>query len=280
MKKRKYNVIIFSRTISAKVRGFMKFDFTDDVKIISSVHKESRAYGKIESRLAHGFIFRIKGTAEYLIEGKRVTLRSGELIFLPKGSSYEYTVEDSANSLYTSINFQATLPKARIRVYPFDAFHNSAYIAQSFTELWKFGSESDKYKCLSLLYDLLSHLVTFENLNSDDKRRYRLIEPAEKYLKRHAYDSDLKIEKLHSLCGISDTYFRRIFTSKFGMSPQAYLQNERINYAKSLIESGDYATIAEVAEAVGYNDPLYFSKAFKKFYGISPTAYEEMLVDS
>ena len=257
----------------------MKIDFTDDVKIISSVHKESKPYGKIESRLAHGFIFRIKGTTEYLFGEKRVTLRRGELIFLPKGASYEYTVEDSEKSLYTSINFQATLTNPSVRVYSFDSFHNAAHIAQSFTELWKFGSESDKYKCLSMLYDLLSHLVTFENLDSEDKRKHRLIAPAVEYLKRHAYDSDLKIEKLHSLCGISDTYFRRIFTSKFGMSPHAYLQNKRISYAKSLIESGDYETISEISEAVGYSDPLYFSKAFKKFYGISPTAYEETLVN-
>ena len=257
----------------------MKIDFTDDVKIISSVHRASKPYGKIESRLTHGFIFRIKGKTEYLIEGKRVTLRSGELILLPKGTPYEYTVEASENSLYTSINFQATLANPSVRVYSFAAFHNAAHIAQSFTELWKFGSESDKYKCMSMLYDLLSHLVTFENLDSEDKRKHRLIEPALEYLKRHAYDSDFKIEKLHSLCGISDTYFRRIFESKFGMSPRAYLQNERVSYAKSLIESGDFERISEVSEAVGYNDPLYFSKAFKKFYGISPTAYEQTLVN-
>ncbi len=258
----------------------MKIDFTDDVKIISSVHKPSKPYGKIENRLAHGFIFRLKGSAEYFFEGKRVELKSGEFIFLPKGESYEYTVEDNENSLYTSINFQATLTDPSVRVYSFDSFHNAAHIAQTFSEIWNFGSESDKYKCLSLLYDLLSHMVALENLDSDDKRKHRLIEPAVAYLKRHAYDSDLKIEKLHSLCGISDTYFRRIFTSKFGMSPRAYLQNERVSYAKSLIESGDYETVAEVSEAVGYNDPLYFSKAFKKFYGIAPTAYVETLLNS
>ena len=255
----------------------MAIGFTDDVKIISSVHKPSKPYGKIESRLTHGFIFRIKGAAEYLIEGKRLTLRSGEFIFLPKGSSYEYTVEDSENSLYTSINFQATVKSASVRVYSLDSFPNTAYIAQSFTELWKFGSESDKYKCLSLLYDLLSHVLAFENLDSEEKRKHRLIEPAEKYLKRHVWDMDLRIEKLHSLCGISDTYFRRIFASKFGMSPSEYLQNERISYAKSLIESGDYGSIREISELVGYNDPLYFSKAFKRFYGLSPTAYAQKL---
>ena len=91
------------------------------------------------------------------------------------------------------------------------------------------------------------------------------------HLKLHLYDSQLKIDKLHRLCGISDTYFRKIFVAQFRMSPQEYVLTKRIAYAKSIIENGDYNTIREVSEAVGYTDPLYFSKAFKKMQGVSPS---------
>jgi len=47
--------------------------------------------------------------------------------------------------------------------------------------------------------------------------------------------------------------------------------SKRISKATSLIESGDYNTISEVALAVGYSDPLYFSRAFKKINGTSPS---------
>ena len=63
------------------------------------------------------------------------------------------------------------------------------------------------------------------------------------------------------------------------MSPQAYVLNERITHAKSIIENSDYESIREISESVGYNYPLYFSKAFKKVYGLSPTAYEEKLIN-
>ena len=55
------------------------------------------------------------------------------------------------------------------------------------------------------------------------------------------------------------------------MTPKQYLVTERILYAKSIIESGDYGSIKEVSEMVGYNDPLYFSKAFKMICGVSPS---------
>lgn len=57
------------------------------------------------------------------------------------------------------------------------------------------------------------------------------------------------------------------------MSPKEYVVTQRISHARFIIESGDFDSIAEVAQLVGYNDPLYFSKAFKKLYGISPSSF-------
>jgi len=253
--------------------------FDNDLKIVSSWHKEVKPYGKIESRLYHGFLFRIKGAVRYDFIEKTLVLNAGEIIFLPQGVEYEYSAIGEDSHLYTSINFQGELKDPTPKVYPFDVYHGTNYIVQSFSELWNFGSATEKYKCLSLFYDFLSHVINFDSLNSEDKLKHRLIEPAAEYLKQHVYDADLKISKLHQLCGISNTYFRKIFTSKYGMNPKEYLLTERISHAKTIIENGDYGSIREISEAIGYNDPLYFSKAFKKIHGLSPTAYEKRLMN-
>jgi AraC-like DNA-binding protein len=130
---------------------------------------------------------------------------------------------------------------------------------------------SDKYKCLSVLYDLLSYVSRLDGRDRSKNRKFALIEPALEYLKSHIYSPALRIEKLHKLSGISDTYFRQIFTERFGVSPQQYVLTLRIRHAHSIIESGDFDTVAEVAETVGYTDPLYFSKAYKKYYGFPPS---------
>ena len=256
----------------------MSLHFAEDIKITSSFHKKSKPYGKIESRLANGLIFKEKGESSYFFEEKKLTVRAGEFVFLPQGSSYEYVTPDSENTMYTSINFQGALQTREITVYSAEIFYGTSYIVQNFSELWNFGTASDKYKCLSLLYDLLSHIFNFENLNSAKKRKHQLINPAIEFLRNNIYSENLKIDKLHRLCGISDTYFRKIFASRFGMSPQEYVLNKRITHSKSIIESGDYDSIKELAESVGYSDPLYFSKAFKKAFGLSPMAYKEMII--
>ena len=46
---------------------------------------------------------------------------------------------------------------------------------------------------------------------------------------------------------------------------------KRVAHAKSIIDSGDFVSVKELALTVGYKDPLYFGKVFKMHYGISPT---------
>lgn len=62
----------------------------------------------------------------------------------------------------------------------------------------------------------------------------------------------------------------KIFKKIYNTTPQEYVLSNRLSYAKQIIESKDYFSIYEVAKAVGFSDPLYFSKAYKKFYGFSP----------
>ena len=245
------------------------FNFDDDVKIVSSFKKTSKPHASVESRPSHGFLFRISGEAEYFDGRRRFTVREGEVAFIPMGAAYEYTT--SKDSIYLSINFTASVEESEIRVFSFENFHGKAYLLESFSELWKFGGASDKYKCLSIFYDFLSYVSRLEHQDGSNRRKYEIIEPAVEYLKNHIYSPSLKIEKLHALCGLSDTYFRKIFTLKFRVSPQEYVLGARLTHAKSIIESGDYDTIREVAESVGYTDPLYFSKAFRKYYGFPPS---------
>ncbi|MBR7117679.1 MAG: helix-turn-helix transcriptional regulator [Clostridia bacterium] len=249
--------------------------FIECPTIISTAKKETKAYGKIQNRASHGFIFKIKGKTEYLIDGNTITLSEGEMIFLPKGSSYEYKSLESDENLYTSINYLADIENPKIALYTTENFYRINYIHESFTELWNFGSVSDRCTCMSVFYDLLSYITKLEAAQSIDEEKHMRIEPAVEYMRKHIYECSFHVEKLHARCGISDTYFRRIFKDRFGLSPKEYVTTVRISHARSIIESGDYASIAEVAESVGYSDPLYFSKAFKRVYGVCPSGIDD-----
>ena len=246
------------------------FDNIENLKIISSIRKNNLSCRKVENRASHAFFIRLKGAVLYDFNSKKFIVNEGEMMFVPKGSSYTFKpLADVA--LYTSINFQCDFSEnPKPTCYSFKNFYEADFISNYFSDMWNLGTQAEKYKCLSHFYNLLSYLSTIENSNYSEVKKYKIIEPAVNYLKEHICDSSLKTDNLHRLCGISNTYFRHIFVSNFGITPQEYIASMRLSHAKSIIDSGDFDTIGEVALSVGYNDPLYFSKAFKKKYGCSP----------
>ncbi len=247
------------------------FENIENLKIISSFHKVSNPYNKIVSRNSNTFIMRAQGSVVYDFYDNVIYTNPGDIIFLPKGVSYESKTVSEEPSVYTSINFYGDFVNAKPVSYSLVDFYEADYIISQFSDLWNLGTPAERHKCMSMFYNLLSYISIIENSSYPEKRKFEIIEPAIIYLKEHIYDCSLNVHILHRLCGISDTYFRQIFVSKFGMTPQKYIISRRLSHARSIIDSGDFHTVGEVAVLVGFNDPLYFSKAFKKMYGVAPS---------
>jgi AraC-like DNA-binding protein len=105
----------------------------------------------------------------------------------------------------------------------------------------------------------------------------RRIAPGIAYLEQHIFDPDLSIPTIAACAGISENYFRRQFQTVYGQSPQQYILATRLHQAKALLESGDLTTVQAAAAQVGYDDPLYFSRIFRKVKGLSPSQYRKTL---
>ncbi|MCH4169041.1 MAG: AraC family transcriptional regulator [Streptococcaceae bacterium] len=86
------------------------------------------------------------------------------------------------------------------------------------------------------------------------------------------YSKKIKIKDVLNHVALSRSYLFTIFKNKYGISPQHYLLNLRMNQAISLLLNSDYS-IQMISNAIGFSDSLAFSSAFKKRYSISPTKF-------
>ncbi|MBQ9976938.1 MAG: helix-turn-helix transcriptional regulator [Clostridia bacterium] len=247
------------------------FDNVENVKLVSSYKGVSKLQGTVENRKSNGFIFKLNGYGEYDFGDRALRVGEGEVLFLPKGACYNYRNVCDGEPHYMSINFLADITEARPTVLSLDGFAELDYMTSHFADMLKLGGAADRYKCMAMLYNLLAHASGIEHASYSDKHKSKVIEPAVKYMREHMFDPNLCVDTLHCICGISDTYFRRIFIASFGMSPRKYIISKRISQAKAIIDSGVFDTVGEVALSVGYTDPLYFSRAFKAHYGVSPS---------
>lgn len=86
---------------------------------------------------------------------------------------------------------------------------------------------------------------------------------------------DFSVDILSQLMFMSNETLRRKCQSSFDISPSAYIQQVRLQQAKLLLDENKM-NISEVAYAVGFDSLSYFSKAFKKYYGVSPSVLNQI----
>lgn len=99
------------------------------------------------------------------------------------------------------------------------------------------------------------------------------IEMAVSYFNEN-YNTKISVAQYAESLHISTNWFIRNFKQHMKMSPAQYLLSLRMVNAQSLLENTDYS-VGEIAEIVGYDNQLYFSRVFKKEYGISPAQYRK-----
>lgn len=90
------------------------------------------------------------------------------------------------------------------------------------------------------------------------------------------YNKDLNIDDYAASRGMSVSWFIRTFKQYAGTTPMQYIVALRITNAQMLLETTNY-NVTEIGNFVGYDNPLYFSRIFKKQKGFSPSEYRKQL---
>jgi len=139
---------------------------------------------------------------------------------------------------------------------------------------WRTGLERDRLSCRALLLEILLHLFLPEAASRSVHAATRggeLAFAAKAALDRMRPGEESVTDVLGSL-GASYEHVCRLFKRRFGLSPLKYLTGSRMEKAKWLLREGGNK-IAWVGSRVGYSDPGYFARAFRKYSGMSPSEY-------
>jgi AraC-like DNA-binding protein len=104
----------------------------------------------------------------------------------------------------------------------------------------------------------------------------RIVQQAIHYLSTQ-YAEPITIELMAESLGYNRAYLSRMFKRHTKVTPVTFLLKLRVDKARLLLRERLELTIEQIASSVGFYDPLYFSKQFRRWYGVSPSEYRNQI---
>jgi len=108
-------------------------------------------------------------------------------------------------------------------------------------------------------------------------RNQEAIIKAVKYIKKNYHDKEISLQKVAAEVALSHYYFSHIFKDELKITFIDYLTKVRMGAAAKLLKNRNL-NVNQIAYAVGYQDPNYFSKVFKRVMKTSPVDYRHNLL--
>ena len=148
-------------------------------------------------------------------------------------------------------------------------------------DLWRCATESSpsRPRLHYLLMEILDHTLRHRDLGIDATNyRADVLEEIKSYLEEN-YWKQLSLADLGAMTNLSPPYLNRLFRDRYGMSLHDYLSKLRMGRSAKLLRENLSLPIGKVAASVGIADQRYFSRCFRRVFGVTPGEFRAEKLD-
>lgn len=206
------------------------------------------------------FIVSGKGTLE--IEENKYKVKKNQSFLIKPNQIITYTADENDPWYYIWIGFDGTLAE-RFHEISNPIIDIKLNVFFEMLEAMEISNTKEEF--------LASKLFSMYSTMFDGEKNENYVKKIKNYIKSN-YMNVISVEDIAKMIGFDRRYLSRIFKADIGLSIKEYLTKIRLEKASLFLEKGH--TVSDVAKLVGYDDPLAFSKIFKKHTGASPTKYK------
>ena len=241
-----------------------------------------------KGRLDYQLLYIVSGKGHFYFHGEDRVVYAGRMVLIQprQEQHYEYFGEDKPEVYW--VHFTGGDVKNILRSYNIPMDDPIFYSGASSTYSYLFKEMIHELQdCKTGYEDLLAMylrqiFLLVQRTRQEERPTVSTyiqeeMEFARRYFNEH-YNEPISIQEYAESRNMSVCYFQRNFKQIVKHTPMQYLLTIRVNNAASLLETTDYS-MAEIAAIVGYEDPLYFSRLFRKIKGVSPRDYRNLVKD-
>jgi len=223
----------------------------------------------VRSRNVNGFLYITKGECTYSFREGSFTLSPGSLVYLPLASRHYLRITSEEFAFY-QLSFTLKIDGESV-LFSDGPLKLTSNVSPECAEAIKALSDECRFDNNSIVKtEKLCAIFSSLQKSVPDPLLQRL-HPAVHYIHEHMNKS-VDCRHLASLCFLSTAQFYSLFHKKFGITPLEYRNRLLIKHAGLLFQTEDYS-VTEVAALLGFDNPAYFSRFFKKETGFSPREY-------
>ncbi len=232
------------------------------------------------------FFFVEKSSCWAIINGRKLTLQTGDLLLVQGADEFSYGHDPAKPhvSLSACLAVQQGSVANMLLQRKFELHYSlpdpEKFVSEFEKVLTALGSTSP-YRDLQITAALL-HWLSFimselrpplDDSFASDRSVVDKILSAEAWANGRLRES-VTVPEWARAIGLSPNYFRDIFKRETGLTPMDWLNQRRLQMARQYL-SGTRKSVAEIAEACGFQDQFYFSRVFRKQFGQSPLQYRK-----
>lgn len=228
-----------------------------------------------------------KGSGTYVCNDVVYDLSQGDIFLIPPQKLVSYRTNGEDPFVFSWFAFTGEGSHAIIPLLGFSKetlvrkLHSRYAIDESIealTELINSHLPFDDFSVMEALYGIFSRLTDAYRLtdySATDRTNIitEHVSKAKSYIKFN-YMNQITVRDVSDYVGLERSYFSKIFCKHAGKTAQNYILETRLFHAKKLLEATEYS-IGEVCAYVGLSDPYYFSRAFRRYSGLSPSQYRK-----
>ena len=218
----------------------------------------------------------INGQATYTINGQKITVGEGDLLCIPKGSDRYAVCESPKDFECYAANFQLNLPTGEETTLPLPLLSKPGLngdiisLYRRLNETWLSRSPGYVMRARANLMLILQRFFAILVYDVDTYQYDPRVRKAMRFITEH-YADPLTISTVADKVLLNSVYFGALFKKETRYSFRDYLNTVRLNQAEDMLRTGRW-NVSEVAQNCGFADVFYFSRMFKKYKGIPPSA--------
>ena len=221
-------------------------------------------------------LYLLSGELDVLIGEETVRASAGSLIIFPPNKRYKYSYSSAEELDYLWVHFTGSyaerlLSECGLSPLPyFSPALNSRRIPEKFKKIFEIFETGGSLQRHELAVTLEQIILSAASKEKGGKKRS--LDRSIRYIHLN-YNQKISIPELAAMENLSNSRYIALFTDQMGASPTSYIIKLRINSACDLLLTTDLS-VKQIGTLVGYDDPHFFSKLFKKHVGLSPKAYK------